>query len=68
MLLVWLQVGLVPTACGGTNLYEQWAPGSLLWSSMVRDTAAAMESLGSRGRLAGIVWVQVGVREIDTRR
>jgi hypothetical protein len=41
-------------------LYEQWAPGGLLWSNMVRDTAAALESLGSRGRLAGILWVQVG--------
>lgn len=66
VLRVRLQVGLVPTACGGTNLYEQWAPGSLLWSNMLQDTAAALEKLDSKGRLDGILWVQVGVGDLLT--
>lgn len=56
------QVGLVPTACGGTNLFEQWAPGGLLWSNMVDSTLAAMQAVGPRGRLSGIIWIQVGGR------
>jgi hypothetical protein len=54
-----VQVGLVPTACGATNLFEQWAPGGLLWSNMVQQTVAALDALKGRGRLAGILWVQV---------
>lgn len=53
------QVGFVPTACGGTNLFQQWAPGGDLWRNMVTNTAAALNALGCQGRLAGIIWVQV---------
>lgn len=57
--VVSLQVGLVPTAMGGTNLFDQWAPGNELWRNMCDDTAAAMQALGGRGRLRGVIWIQV---------
>jgi hypothetical protein len=54
-----LQVGVVPVACGGTNLYEQWQPGRTLYDNMIERTEGAMRALGHRGRLAGMIWVQV---------
>lgn len=58
-----MQVGLVPTAMGGTNLYEHWSPGGKLWSNMVTNTHAALQQLGQQGRLRGMVWLQVCAAE-----
>ena len=55
------QVGLIPTCCGGTSLFEYWAPHKPggLWENMVGRTQAAMEEWGPGARLEGIIWVQV---------
>jgi hypothetical protein len=49
----------VPTAMGGTNLYQHWTPGGQLWSIMVGRSQAAVQLLGERGRLRGLIWIQV---------
>ncbi|WIA19948.1 hypothetical protein OEZ85_005831 [Tetradesmus obliquus] len=52
------KVGLVPTAMGGTNLFQHWAPGGQLWSNMVGRTQAGMHQMAGRGRLRGMLWIQ----------
>lgn len=46
-------IGLIPSAVGGTSL-DQWKPGGKLYSEAVRRTAVAMKA----GKLRGILWHQ----------
>jgi len=57
-------VGLIPTACGGTNLYDQWQVRRQLWSSMIWSVVGGIAALQGRGRLRGILWIQVRVTGI----
>lgn len=49
-----VSIGLVPCADGGTNLYEDWQPGGLLFDNAVFMTRQAQRT----SKVMGILWHQ----------
>mmetsp|Transcript_6239 Transcript_6239/g.13664 ORF Transcript_6239/g.13664 Transcript_6239/m.13664 type:complete len:264 (-) Transcript_6239:416-1207(-) len=51
------QVGFIPTAKCGSNLYQEWMPGTEFYSYMIARVHAAMAA-APEAVLRGMIWVQ----------